>query len=187
MTEDNNNELLQFLGVCFKEFTNVLNEAGYDTADMLMSQELDQIGDYVARSFLSDEMYQSMFGQDVLQYLYIINTFCFEAGAVLGEKIAEIGADADIERIDAALMDIPNEFYSGIVEGEVVELAEQLMADSFGLMSEEEANDAIYTPLYRKWVELNQANLGLADGMNYVYVACVASFHVGVSLTRAVI
>lgn len=158
MTEDKNQELVQFHHKCFQEFSTVLNQAGYVTAEPLMLPVLDQIGDYIVRTFLTDEMYQSMFGQDVLQYFYIINTFCLEAGALFGEKAAAVGKDAPLEDIDAAIREIPDEYFEALVEGDVVEWCEKLMAEKFNLPTEADANAAIYTPVYRKWIEINQAD-----------------------------
>lgn len=159
----------EFYQECVEAFQDEVEKAGYLKNGVLIP-ELLPMGQKITLAFLQDDFFQMQFGGNPAQYYYVINSLCLQAGAV--------AADMWHENYDK----LKNGFVDTIIEEGPASYAKPIFEKEFGLDSDGDAGEKLYSKVFNKWLELHQPYWELNDPRQYTFNAMLASFQTGVSM-----
>lgn len=159
----------EFYDECLEVFHNTIKEEGY-VDSLAFIPELGPIGQKISLAFLQDSFFQMQFGSNPVQYYYIINSLCLQAGCVAADMWHH-----DYDKLKHGFVD------TIIMEGPA-EYAKPLFEKNFNLNSDGDAGEKLYSKVFDKWMELHEPYWNLNDPREYTFMAMVASFQLGVSM-----
>ena len=158
-----------FLNKCIDEFGRAATNAGY-MKNIVFIPELVPMGEKVVLSFLQDNFFQMEFGDNPLQYYYVINTLCLQAGVVAADMWHQ-----DFDKLKGGFLD-------EIIAKGPAEYAKPIFQKEFELDSDGDAGEKLYSKVFEKWIELHQPAWELDDPRDYTFAAIHASYLTGVSM-----
>ena len=162
-------DAMEFQAACVERFAEAIKSGGFGYEEVA-TEVYEPIAEKFTSTILNDESYRSLFGEDVVQYLFIMNSFCFEAGFVIGGLEApELVSD---------------EYIAELVEGEVVGLFEVAAREKAGIADDDDATQRLYNPVFRAWAEMNDPYWNVEDNLEYKYSGFIASFLVGAGMAK---
>lgn len=102
------------------------------------------------------------------QYYYVINTMCFMAGIVFGDKWHH--------QVSA----LKSGFVEEVIQYGPPDYATPLLEEVIGLDPED--TNALYGAIYGRWMELHEPYWKLKDPRDYTFKLMLASYQLGVSI-----
>ena len=159
----------EFYAECVETFQNIVKEAGY-LENPVFIPELIPIGQKVTLEFLNDNFFQLEFGDNPIQYYYVINSLCLQAGCVIADKW-----HSDFDQLK-------NGFVDTVIEEGPAAYAKPIFEKEFNLDSDNDAGEKLYSVIFNEWLELHKPYWELRDPREYTFNAMLASFQVGISM-----
>lgn len=157
-----------FFNDCVEAYYNEMQSNGYCSKQVFVP-ELLQKGQTIVLEFLKDPFFQAQFGDNPIQYYYIINSLSLQAGCVL----------ADIWHKDNSEVD---SFTDIVIEKGPAQYAKPLFEEHFGLDSDGDAGEKMYSKIFDKWLELHEPYWNLNDPREYTFNATLAAYQIGASM-----
>ena len=127
------------------------------------------MGEKAVLVYLQDVYFTMEFGQNPLQYYYVITMLSFLTGICFGEKWHK----------DFACLN--NGYVDEIIKAGPADDANIILSEKIGLLNNEQQND-FYQKIYEKWLECHELYWELEDPREYTFSAMVAAYQLGVSM-----
>lgn len=159
---------VEFYTTCCKAFHDLANEQELTPRGVIFVPELVRIGEETVLAFLKDPFFQMEFRSNPQQYYYVINTMCFMAGIVFGDKWHH--------QVSA----LKSGFVEEVIQYGPPDYATPLLEEVIGLDPED--TNALYGAIYGRWMELHEPYWKLKDPRDYTFKLMLASYQLGVSI-----
>lgn len=157
-----------FYADCTTEFHKIALDHGFAGKGVIDIPELIPWGRQVAIAFLNDSFFKREFSENPTMYYYVIMSLCLQAGIVFADKW-----HSDREELH-------NEYVERIIaEGPANACAPLLKQFSLDDMDSE---NEYYMKIYSVWIKVMKPSWTLKDPTEYVVMAMLAAYQVGVSM-----
>lgn len=162
----------EFYAICSKEFHDLAAQ-NWNLAPRgaVFVPELLDLGETTVLSFLNDLFFQMEFRSNPQQYYFVVNTMCFMAGIVFGDKWHRQASALKNGFAEEVIQDGPPDYAAPILENVV------------GLTAVD--CDNLYQKLYQRWMDLHDPYWKLEDPRAYTFKLLLASYQLGVSIVLA--